>query len=189
MPRKKKRPTYKRIPPLTGEEWRLVNGTEDYYISSYGRFKRITPKGESLRKQSVDSEGYCRVNIGHLKYRTHRLVAEHFLPNPDNLPVVDHLDNNKSNNKVSNLEWVTIQENTRRAGENGLLSNYKHSMVIAISSDGKCYLYKDITSCANDLNLLRKSVSKVTAGKQITVGGYRVYKIDSFEDRRKDNGR
>ena len=92
MGRKRKRPTIKRISNLPGEEWALVKGTEDFYISNLGRFKRVTAKGDSLRKVSIDPEGYCRVNIGHNKLRLHRLVAEAFLPNPDNLPVVDHID-------------------------------------------------------------------------------------------------
>lgn len=184
MARKKRKPVYKRIPSLPGEEWKLINGTEDYYISNLGRYKRITPKGESLRKQSIDKDGYCRLNIGHNKYRTHRVVAEAFIPNPDNLPVVDHLDNNKKNNVWTNLEWVTIQENTRRAGEDGLLSRSGQQMVLAIDPEGKGYLYKNIASCARDLNLPTRNTNKVASGKQVTVRGYRMQKLKDFVDRR-----
>lgn len=184
MARKKRKPVYKRISSLPGEEWKLIDGTEDYYISNLGRYKRITPKGESLRKQSIDKDGYCRLNIGHKKLRTHRVVAEAFIPNPDNLPVVDHLDNNKQNNKSSNLEWVTVQENTKRAGEDGLLTRNGQQMVLAIDSDGNSYLFKNIASCSRNLDILTRSANKVAAGKQNTVSGYRIIKLKTFEDRR-----
>ncbi len=189
MARKKHKPVYKRISSLPGEEWKLVKGTEDYYISNLGRFKRITPKGESLRKQSIDKDGYRRVNIGHNKYRTHRLVAEAFIPNPNNYPVVDHLDNDKKNCKSSNLEWVTIQENTRRAGEDGLLSRSGQQMVLAIDPEGNGFLYKNIASCSRDLNLPTRNTCKVASGKQVTVYGYKIQKLKDFTDRREwENG-
>ena len=57
-------------------------------------------------------------------FQVHRLVAEAFIPNPDKKPVIDHLDGNKKNNCVSNLEWVTIAENNQRAYETGLKRRY-----------------------------------------------------------------
>ena len=53
-------------------------------------------------------------------YLCHRLVAEVYLPNPDNLPEVDHLDNNRFNNHYTNLEWVSGEENRKRAKDDGL---------------------------------------------------------------------
>ena len=53
---------------------------------------------------------------------THRVVAEHFIPNPNNDPVVNHIDGNKKNNEASNLEWATSSENTLHAIDNGLLN-------------------------------------------------------------------
>ena len=55
--------------------------------------------------------------------RIHRLVAEYFVPNPDNKPIVNHIDANKTNNYYKNLEWVTDQENRDHASKLGLLSN------------------------------------------------------------------
>jgi len=69
-----------------------------------------------LKQYLQKSTGYYMVNLYKDKkptpYRIHRLVAEHYIPNPDNKPEVDHIDRNKTNNKLSNLRWVTYSENT-----------------------------------------------------------------------------
>ena len=187
MARRRKKPTKTHIPSLAGEEWALVNGTEDFYISNLGRFKRITAKGDSLRKVSIDPDGYRRVNIGHNKLRLHRLVAEHFVPNPNNYDVVDHIDADKGNNKASNLEWVTQAENVRRAVAMGLLTGGESTQVIAIdNSDRMCYLFSNMAECASNLNLKERSVGKAANGKQKTVSGYSIIKVNGFEDRRRD---
>lgn len=182
---KKKKEKLRKVYNLRNEEWKLVEGTEDYYISNRGRFKRRTHLGESLRSISVDPNGYCRVNIGHKKLRLHRLVAEAFLPNPDNLPVVDHLDTNKLNNDVSNLEWVTQQENVQRASDMGLNTHGGITYALAIDEDLNCTLYNNITDCARKLGIPEKAANKTANGKQKTVRGYRVIKVKTFEDRRK----
>lgn len=184
MARKARKPRLRKVSPLPGEEWKLVEGTEDYYISNLGRFKRVTHLGDSLRKASIDSEGYCRVNIGHKKLRLHRVVAEAFVPNPNNLPVIDHLDNNKQNCKASNLEWVTQQENTRRAAADGLIGNNDLRDVLAIDDNDNAYLFDSCAECARFIDVEPRSVHKTIAGKQPTVRGYRVQRISNFEDRR-----
>ena len=183
--KKPKKPKIRHVSPLTGEQWALVPGTDDYYISNLGRFKRVTDKGDSLRKASIDAEGYCRVNIGHKKLRLHRWVAEAFVPNPNNLPVVDHLDTNKQNCRWDNLEWVTKAENTQRAAKMGLTNNFESTPVLAIdTTDRMCYLFKTMADCAKFLKIPSKSTSKVASGKQKTTHGFEIIKIVGFMDRR-----
>ena len=179
-----KKPKLRKVYDLKGEEWKLVSGTDDYYVSNRGRFKRITHLGENLRKASIDPEGYCRVNIGHKKLRLHRLVAEAFVPNPNNYPVVDHLDADKKNNNASNLEWVTQQENTKRAAEMGLITGGERTLALAIDESLTGYLYKNIPDLSRDLGIDSRAANKVALGKQKTAGGYRVIKLRDFEDRR-----
>ena len=68
----------------------------------------------------VDRCGYHEVILNGKQYRVHRLVAETFIPNPNNLPCVNHIDGNKQNNSVENLEWVTYSENTIHSFKTGL---------------------------------------------------------------------
>ena len=112
------------------ELWKDISGYEGVYqISNLGRVKRlayiseISPRGykqymhfsEKILKPYTDKSGYVYTHLSKAgktnAYLLHRLVAETFIPNPDNLPVVNHKDENKSNNCVDNLEWCTQQYN------------------------------------------------------------------------------
>ena len=109
------------------EEWRPVVGYEGLYeVSNTGRVRSldryVKSKGESywLRKGKMlspakDKNGYLKVNLScngkNNIIRVHRLVTEAFLPNPDNLPEVNHKDEDKTNNNVENLEWCNRKDN------------------------------------------------------------------------------
>lgn len=94
---------------------------EDYIITKDG--KVINKHNGHISKPQLNGKGYLRVNIGHTLKFVHRLVAEKYIPNPDNKPQVNHKDCNKMNNCVDNLEWVTNQENRNHMVKNGLASN------------------------------------------------------------------
>ena len=97
-----------------------------YYVSNTGRVKN---KYNKILHTVVGSSGYeeiclC-VNYKRYYKRVHRLVAQAFLPNPNNYPTVMHKDNNKANPEVSNLEWGTNSKNTKDAYKDGLAKNDK----------------------------------------------------------------
>ena len=95
----------------------LIGFEHEYKIWNDGRILSLLT--DQWVEQRVDSSGYLKVDLskdGH-RYtrRVHILVATQFVPNPNNLPVVDHIDGNKQNPHYTNLEWVTQQENTIHA--------------------------------------------------------------------------
>lgn len=108
--------------------WKPIKGFEGYYeVSDKGEIRNIkTGKLKSLR---IKKNGYIDIDLyknGEVSWkRVHILVAEAFIPNPNNYPIVMHKDNNKSNNCVENLEWGTISKNTKDAYDNGLFIHNK----------------------------------------------------------------
>ena len=108
------------------EEWKDIKGYEGIYqISNKGRVKTLgnNRRKEKIREGIEDNTGYKRISLyknrKEKKYSIHRLVAQAFLPNPDNLPVVNHKDENKLNNNVENLEWCTQEYNVNYSSSNG----------------------------------------------------------------------
>lgn len=91
---------------------------DDYIIKENGEvFNRHN--GHKIKPQ-LNDKGYLRMWIGGKFYFIHRLVAEKYIPNPNNFPQVNHKDGNKLNNDITNLEWCSNLENRRHAIKNGL---------------------------------------------------------------------
>lgn len=85
---------------------------ERYAVTKDGRvFSRCRKPYYYELKQSNDSDGYKIVTIHRKTVKVHRLIAEMFIPNPYNLPCINHIDENKTNNNVSNLEWCDVKYN------------------------------------------------------------------------------
>ena len=117
---------------MTEEIWRTIKGYENIYeVSDKGRVRSLKFGKERILKPQIATNGYLQVSLcknGEMKRcLVHRLVSQTFIPNPDNLPEVNHKDENKENNSVHNLEWCSSKYNsnfgTRTQRQSEKLSN------------------------------------------------------------------
>ena len=95
-----------------------------YQVSNLGRVKSLQMGKERILKPSFDRYGYFHVTLCKNKKRkgftVHRLVAQTFIQNPLNLPQINHIDGNKTNNNITNLEWCDLSYNIKHAYKNNL---------------------------------------------------------------------
>lgn len=126
-------------------------------IPNYGNIKvckngDIIGKKGKLKPNYNNSKNYTRVHIGKKAYSVHRLVGETWIPNPENKPQINHINGDKTENSVDNLEWVTNQENRIHAVKNNLSSaiiTYEQSKEIKKLYSSGNYTYKDLASLYN----------------------------------------
>ncbi len=118
------------------EQWRMVDGYNNYEVSSHGRIRN---NNTNKILKSCLSGGYQRVNCckdGKVKqYLVHRLVAFAFCDNPNNYDMVDHFDRNRLNNMFNNLRWVTSSENNRNLS----ISKRNKSGIKGVYKDGNSW--------------------------------------------------
>lgn len=137
---------------------------------------KVFNKNEHELKQTVNRDGYSMVKLCNKGYEknclVHRLVAEAFIPNPDNKRTVNHIDGNKTNNDISNLEWCTHSENEKHAYANSLRRSYltysdrKNGAVISKEKRRKPVkvietgiIYPSVLDCAKDLGCYTNGVA------------------------------
>ena len=111
------------------ELWIPINSTGGAIeVSNFGRMRSNLREEGRILKPTADKKGYQRIRITikreRMTFKVHREVAKAFLPNPHNLPQVNHKDGNKTNNKADNLEWVSNKENAHHAAANGLWKTF-----------------------------------------------------------------
>lgn len=104
------------------ERWKTIREAPRYRVSSMGQIHSLITNAPKLA--FPDKKGYQRVQLyvsagEAITRKVHRIVAEHFIPNPDNKPQVNHIDGDKQNNNVANLEWATQIENMSHAVAQG----------------------------------------------------------------------
>lgn len=172
------------------EIWRSVSGYEGLYeVSSYGRVRsldRVAENNNKLKGRLLSprkhSGGYVRVSLckrgNVLDFFIHRLVAKTFIANPREGNQVNHINGNKTDNRVSNLEWVNDQQNKAHAWGIGLhkktLQAFKKShktKARPILCVEKGFIYSSASEAARALGLKRGNIHMVAKGKRKTSGG------------------
>lgn len=145
------------------ELWKPVSRNNNYEISTDGR--AYSCKRDLIMKPFLDEWGYQRISLHKNGKRNdvsiHRLVAEAFIPNPENKPEVNHKDGNKLNNNVNNLEWCTHSENILHACRTGLNNRLNYDAgkpkrrVMDVESKE---IFQSVNECAKTLNCTRGNV-------------------------------
>lgn len=150
------------------------------YSDYYGDMRRLS--------FDEDKDGYYRVSLQRLdgkrsSFRVNRLIAVTFIPNPDNLPVVNHKDNNKKNNYVNNLEWATVSENTKQGYQ---CHNYHFvKPVIVTDLEGNVSNFNSVSECAEYFGVSPCRISdKLTRENYISKKG--IFKGLKFEYKTKE---
>ncbi len=150
--------------------------TKDRYVTVKGQGKRLV-KGKVL-KQRLRPDGYMEVNFKvknkPVKLLTHRVIAASHLQNPNNLPEVNHKDNDRTNNVVSNLEWCTREYNQDYKEQYGMsAAEVVGRPVIAVNLEtGRVLRFETRSEAARQLGVDDSAVNAVVKGRKPTAGGY-----------------
>ena len=106
-----------------GVDYAPIEGHPNHVVTKDGRI--ISLNQFKVMSTQVNASGYEIVTIDKKNHRVHRLVAQAFVGNPDNYPVINHVDSDKLNNHYSNLEWCTVEYNNREMGSRVKQANRK----------------------------------------------------------------
>ena len=171
------------------EEWRDIPNFEGLYlisnlghVKSVERYKRNNAGtqfvNERLRVLSPDKDGYLRVCLSkdglHYVKSVHRLVAEAFIPNPDNLPVINHKNEDKQDNRAENLEWCTVQYNTMY-GTGRIRTSVKQGKAVEQLdlNDNVIDTFYSMHLASRITGVPQPNIYKVCNGIRRTAGGYK----------------
>lgn len=152
-----------------------IKGCDGYKIGDKGTVLSYKRKNPLKVKMLLHSQGYNTFtvcyNSKHKSFFHHRVLAEHFIPNPENKPMVNHKNGIKTDNRLENLEWVTSKENVNHALENKL--NKSEKSVVQISLDGFILNeYKSHQEAARKTGVLQHNITRVVNGVRKKAGGY-----------------
>lgn len=171
---------------MDNEIWKDIKGFEGLYqVSNLGRVKSVEhivndPLNgtRTVKERILSSEkmkcGYLRTALSKdskmKKVLTHRLVAETFIPNSQNKPQVNHIDGNKKNNAVSNLEWCNNSENILHADKTGLRDMKKLYKRCRCIETGE--IFESIKAAGKFVGMTPTQISSACKGKRNTVKGF-----------------
>jgi hypothetical protein len=156
---------------LEGENWKQVpNTVKTYYVSNLGRFKNSF--GIISKNAKPCLSGYYVVVLDNITYRLHRIVALTFIDNSENKEQVNHIDGNKLNNAVNNLEWVTNKENQIHKFKTGLGNNFTRKIVQYDLGMNKIKEFNSIVEASKELKIGKTNIHGVITNYRKTAGGF-----------------
>ena len=162
------------------EIWKEIKGYEGLYqVSNYGRIKNKF----KILKQKRNKFGYLvlRLSKNNKKkdFLVHRLVAQAFIENKDNLPQVNHKDENKQNNNITNLEWCSSSYNINYGNRNKKVSNKISKKVAKYNLEGNLIkIYNSMTEAQEENDIWHSRIGKCCRDKSKTAGGYKWRYVD-----------
>ena len=145
-----------------------------YKIYSNGDIFRFLPNGcEIILKPWVDMKGYRIVWFNGKCVKVHRLVSMAFIPNHNNLPEVNHIDEDKSNNDVSNLEWSSAKQNSNHGSRNSRISDGNSLSICQIDpNNGLCIKVYNSLKSTKEYGFRPKSITEVLSGRDLSSRGF-----------------
>ena len=156
------------------EIWKDIEGYEGLYqVSNKGRVKSLYKGSERILRPGIDRYGYYKIMIYkdsvRKTFKLHRLVAQAFIPNPENKPQVNHKDENKLNNCVNNLEWSTAKENSNYGSRNERLSR----KILQYSKSGDFIReWQSAVEVKRVLGIANSHIIACCKGKRKSAGGF-----------------
>lgn len=168
---------------MTNERWRPIRGFPGYEVSDHGRVKSLAREyhygsHDDMILAQGDRHGYRCVTLfrdGKRHYKSvHRLVADAFIPNPDMLPIVNHKDETRSNNRADNLEWCTHKYNINYGGCRDKISKGVSRKVIQLTKDGSLVaMWDSMTKASEATGACLSEISKCCKNSQFSAAGYK----------------
>lgn len=174
------------------EIWKPIVGYDGYEISNLGRVRsieRVVSFGWSKRtikpkilKPKDNGNGYKIVGLKRKYSYIHRLVAEHFLPNPENKSEVDHINGDKTDNRVENLRWVTHKENMNNPITLNKTGKHLRKSILQFSVDGDFIkTWESIMDIQREYDINNSAIIRCCKNKQNTSCGYKWQYADDYE--------
>lgn len=158
------------------EIWKDIKDYPNYQVSNLGRVRN---KKGSIRKTKLKKDGYISITLckngEHKTFLVHRLVATAFIPNPNNYTIINHINEDKTDNRAENLEWCTAKYNINYGTHNERTAKTLSIPILQFTKSGKFVRRWDsATEVERDLGFNQGSISRCLKGKKYkSVGGYK----------------